>query len=122
MDNNQNLNDQELVRREKLEKYKAFHVDPFGKAYKVTHSSEEIRTLFAKKSPASLERNKPYVQVAGRIKALRRMGKASFMNIQDKTGNIQVYMGIDVVGKKAYELFKLADILEVKMTDLIDFD
>ena len=74
MDNNQNLNDQELVRREKLEKYKAFHVDPFGHAFKVTHSSEDIRKAFTKKSPASLERNKPYVTVAGRIKALRRMG------------------------------------------------
>ena len=114
MDNNmQNLNDQELVRREKLEKYKAFHVDPFGKAFKTTSNAEEIKKNFAKKSNASLERNKPYVTVAGRIKSIRRMGKASFMNIQDKTGNIQVYMGIDVVGKKNYELFKLADIGDI---------
>ena len=113
MDNNQNLNDQELVRREKLEKYKAFHVDPFGKAFKVTHSSAQIRELFTKKSDKYLEKNKPYVTIAGRIKAIRRMGKASFMNIQDKTGNMQVYMGIDVVGKKNYELFKLADIGDI---------
>ena len=113
MDNNQNLNDQELVRREKLKKYESFKVDPFGKAFKVTHSAKEIQSAFAKKSPTSLEKNKPYVTVAGRIKALRRMGKASFMNIQDKTGNIQVYMGIDVVGKKKYELFKLADIGDI---------
>ena len=113
MDNNQNLNDQELVRREKLAKYKDFHVDPFGKAFKVTHSSKDIKDAFSKKSPNSLEKNKPYVTVAGRIKAIRRMGKASFMNIQDKQGNIQVYMGIDVVGKKAYELFKLADIGDI---------
>ena len=73
MDNNQNLNDQEIVRREKLEKYKAFKVDPFGHAFKVTHSAKEIKELFSKKSPASLERNKPVVTVAGRIKALRRI-------------------------------------------------
>lgn len=114
MDNNQNLNDQELIRREKLEKYRStFKVDPFGKAFKRTSNSEEIKRLYTKKSNASLERNKPYVSVAGRIKALRKMGKASFMNIQDKYGNIQVYMGIDVVGKKAYELFKLADIGDI---------
>ena len=105
MDNNQNLNDQELVRREKLEKYKQFKVDPFGHSFKVTSSAQAIKDQFSKKSPNSLEKNKTYVTVAGRIKALRRMGKASFMNIQDKTGNIQVYMGIDVVGKKTYELF-----------------
>jgi len=110
---NQNLNDQELVRREKLKKYESFKVDPFGKAFKVTHLTSEVHSLFDKKSPNSLEKNKPYVTVAGRIKNLRRMGKASFMNIQDKSGNIQVYMGIDVVGKKAYELFKLADIGDI---------
>ena len=110
---NQNLNDQEIVRREKLEKYKAFKVDPFGKAYKVSHSVKQIRELFSKKSEVALERAKPYVQIAGRIMAIRRMGKASFINIQDRTGNIQIYMGIDVVGKKAYELFKLADIGDI---------
>ena len=113
MDNNQVLNDQELARREKLKKYSSFRVDPFGRSFKVTHSVKDVRAAYEKKSANSLERNKPYVTVAGRIKFLRKMGKASFMNIQDKTGNIQVYMGIDVVGKKAYELFKLADIGDI---------
>ncbi len=113
MDNQQNLNDQEIVRREKLEKYKSSHVDPYGKAFKVTSNTKEIKENFTKKSDKALERLKPYVTVAGRIKALRRMGKASFMNIQDKYGNVQVYMGIDVVGKKAYELFKMADIGDI---------
>ena len=114
MDNNQNLNDQEIVRREKLERYqKEFKIDPFGHAFKVTHHVSDIRKELTKKSDKALERLKPYVTVAGRIKAIRRMGKASFMNIQDKTGNIQVYMGIDVVGKKQYELFKLADIGDI---------
>ena len=81
MDNNQNLNDQELVRREKLEKYKAFHVDPFGKAFKVTHSVKTIRELYTKKSPYSLERLKPVVTVAGRIKTIRRMGKNNLLAI-----------------------------------------
>ena len=113
MDNPQNLNDQEVVRREKLEKYKDFNVNPYGKAFKTTSNTAEIRKLYTKKSDKALERLKPYVTVAGRIKAIRRMGKASFMNIQDKYGNVQVYMGIDVVGKKSYELFKLADIGDI---------
>ena len=113
MDNIQGLNDQELARREKLEKYSSFHVDPYGKAFKVTHLMKEVHSAFDKKSGNSLEKNKPYVTVAGRIKNLRRMGKASFMNLQDKSGNIQVYMGIDVVGKETDELFKLADIGDI---------
>ena len=64
----------------------------------MSHHSKDIKDAFSKKSDKYLEKNKPYVTVAGRIKAIRRMGKASFMNIQDKTGNIQVYIGIDVFG------------------------
>jgi len=113
MENNQNLNDQELIRREKLAKYAEKGLDPFGHAYKVSHSIEEIRALTNKKSAKSLDKMNLVVSVAGRIKFLRKMGKASFINIQDKTGHIQVYMGIDVVGKKNYELFKLADIGDI---------
>ena len=107
------LNDQEIARREKLSKYVERGVDPFGHAYKVTHHAQEIRDLVGKKSSKSLEKMKLFVSFAGRIMAIRRMGKASFMTLQDKTGNMQVYMGIDVVGKKSYELFKLADIGDI---------
>mgnify|MGYP003308501689 CR=1 FL=1 len=113
-ENVQNLNDQEQFRRDKLAKYRELGIDPFGQAYKVSHSVKEIRDICAKKkTAASLDKLNLQVSVAGRIKAIRKMGKASFMNIQDKTGNIQVYMGIDVVGKKNYELFKLADIGDI---------
>lgn len=106
---NKELNDQELARREKLTKYS----NPYGSKYNVTHHIDEIRLLCNKKSQKGLDRMKLFVSVAGRIKAIRKMGKASFINIQDKTGNIQVYMGIDVVGKKTYELFKMADIGDI---------
>ena len=107
------LNDQELARREKLPKYVEMGVDPFGKAYKVSHHVSDIRAICGKKSAKALERLNLVVSVAGRIKAIRKMGKASFINIQDKTGNIQSYIGIDVVGKKAYDLFRLADIGDI---------
>lgn len=114
MDNKVNeLNDQEIVRREKLEKYKAVGIDPYGKRFNVTHHSEDIRKIVGKKKSASVDKLNLIVSFAGRIMAIRRMGKASFMKLQDKTGFIQVYMGIDVVGKKAYELFKLADIGDI---------
>ena len=107
------LNDQEIVRREKLAKYKEMKIDPFGQAFKVTHHAKDIRDIVGKKSAKALEKMHLVVTVAGRIMAIRRMGKASFVNIQDKTGNIQSYIGIDAVGKKAYELFRLADIGDI---------
>ncbi len=116
MDNNINqnqLNDQEIARREKLAKYTEMGVDPFGQAYKVSHHASDIRRIVGKKSSKGLDKLNLHVSFAGRIMAIRRMGKASFMTLQDKTGFMQVYMGIDVVGKKAYNLFKLADIGDI---------
>jgi lysyl-tRNA synthetase class 2 len=116
MDNKQpqvELTDQEQFRREKLAKYKEMGVEPFGQAYKVTHHVSDIRALCEKKSDRALERMNLEVSVAGRIMAIRRMGKASFVNIQDKTGNIQSFVGINIIGEKAYNLFKLADIGDI---------
>ncbi len=113
MDNKVTLNDQEQARRDKLPKYKELGVDPFGKAYKVTHHVSDIRRLCNKKSAKSLDKMNLIVSVAGRLMSIRRMGKASFVNLQDKTGNIQAYIGIDVVGKKAYEVFRLADLGDI---------
>ncbi|MCD8203833.1 MAG: lysine--tRNA ligase [Coprobacillus sp.] len=109
----ENLNDQEIARREKLPKYEDFGVSPYGEAYKVTHHSEDIRKLAGNKTEEQLERLKLTVSVAGRIMAIRRMGKASFLTIQDLTGNIQGYISIDNVGEKSYSLFKLADIGDI---------
>ena len=107
------LNDQELVRLEKLKKYQELGIDPFGQKYKVSHSFSEIRELCKNKDADKLEKFDLHVSVAGRIKAIRRMGKASFMNIQDKTGNMQVYLALDGLGEKNYELFKMADIGDI---------
>lgn len=113
MENKELLNDQEIVRREKLAKYIELGIDPFGHAYKVSHHVSDIRELCNKKSPRAIEKMQLVVSVAGRIKAIRRMGKASFVNIEDKTGNIQGYVGINVIGAKAYDVFKLADIGDI---------
>ena len=107
------LNDQEIARREKLAKYAELGVDPYGQRYEVTHHAKEIRELCKDKTAEEIEALNLHVSVAGRIKFLRKMGKASFFNVLDKTGPIQVYIGIDVVGEKNYELFKLADVGDI---------
>ncbi len=108
-----NLTEQELVRRGKLEKYKELGIDPFGHAYNVTHHSDEVKKLGQGYSHEELEEKKIEVSVAGRIMFIRKMGKASFFSIQDKTGFIQIYIRKDIVGEDQYSLFKMADIGDI---------
>ncbi len=108
-----NLTEQELVRRGKLEKYKELGIDPFGHAYNTTHHSDEVKKLGQGYSHEELEEKKIEVSVAGRIMFIRKMGKASFFSIQDKAGFIQIYIRKDVVGEDQYNLFKMADIGDI---------
>lgn len=105
--------DQEQARRDKLAKYKELGVDPFGEKFERSDLIKSVRAKCEGKTNEELEAKPVYVTVAGRIMALRRMGKASFMNIKDVTGNIQVYVGIDVVGEETYTIFKLADVGDI---------
>ena len=107
------LNDQELARREKLNKLKELKVDPFGKAFKRTDTSLSCNLKIKNKSDKKLEKEPIRVAVAGRIMLLRKMGKASFINIQDREGRIQGYISIDTVGKKKYEVFKACDVGDI---------
>ena len=107
------LSEQELVRREKLEKLKELGVDPYGSKFERTDTTKSCREKVLNKTNEELNENHIYVKVAGRVMSIRRMGKASFLNIQDKYGRIQAYMGIDVVGEHAYEVFKLTDIGDI---------
>ena len=107
------LTDQERARRDKLARYKELGVDPYGHKFERSDSVKSVREKCAGKTAEELEAAQIYVTVAGRIMALRKMGKASFMNIKDVTGNIQCYVGIDVVGEEAYTLFKLADLGDI---------
>ena len=90
--------EQELVRREKLEKIKSLGIDPFGHKYEVTDFSLDIKDKYKGKSHEELESLNATVSVAGRIMFIRKMGKASFFSIKDKLGNIQIYISINVVG------------------------
>ncbi len=105
--------EQEIIRINKLEKYKELGIDPFGQAYEVKNKSAEIKKEYSGFSHEELEEKHITVQVAGRIMFIRKMGKASFFAIQDKSGYIQIYIRKDVVGDEMYDLFKLADIGDI---------
>jgi lysyl-tRNA synthetase class 2 len=107
------LNDQELARREKLDKLRALGVDPYGERFDRTDNSKTCKDKADGKSSEDLEKQEIHVKLAGRIMFLRKMGKASFFNIQDKEGKIQAYISIDTVGENQYQIFKLTDLGDI---------
>ena len=107
------LTDQELARREKLKKLEELGINPWGEAFERTDTSATCREKANGKTNEELEANPIHVTVAGRIMFLRKMGKASFVSIQDKFGKIQIYISIDSVGEETYNIFKICDIGDI---------
>ncbi len=107
---NDQLNDQEIVRRQKVEKLRELGIDPFGQAFDQTDWSLDIRNKIQGLTHEEVEALDLNVSIAGRIMFIRKMGKASFFTIQDLKGKQQVYISINDIGEDAYNLFKMADI------------
>ncbi len=105
--------EQELVRREKAEKIKEMGIDPFGHKFERTAFAKEIKDKYAEVSHDEFEKMNDTATVVGRIMFIRKMGKASFFSIKDKTGPIQIYISINDVGEDSYTLFKTADIGDI---------
>ncbi|MBP0969755.1 MAG: lysine--tRNA ligase, partial [Oscillospiraceae bacterium] len=105
-------NEQIAIRKEKLAAMRAEGNDPFLiTSYDVTDYAKDIIGSFSDDGPEVT------VSVAGRVMTRRIMGKASFFNLQDTTGTIQVYARRDDVGEDTYARFKkwdIGDILGVK--------
>ena len=99
------------LKRQRIEKLKNLRnsgVNPYAYAYDRTHLSNEIiEKLHAK------QKDVQEVSVAGRIMSMRRMGKASFAHVMDRTGRIQIYIKRDEVGADAYDTVKLLDIGDI---------
>ena len=100
------LNDQELVRREKLKKLADLGIDPYGSRFERTDSAESAKAKIEGLSDEEINENPQYVSVAGRIMFINRMGKASFIRIKDKTGMIQGYAAINILGEESYDIVK----------------
>ncbi len=107
------LTEQEINRRNKLEKYIERGIDPFGQAFDRTHYSSEIKEKVAGLTHEEVEQLHLEVSIAGRIMFIRKMGKASFFAIQDLKGKQQVYISINDVGEEIYSLFKMADVGDI---------
>lgn len=106
------LNDQMLVRREKMEAIREKGLDPFGTKFERTHLTNELVELFDKFSKEELEEKNVEVTIAGRVMTKRGKGKAGFAHIQDLGGQIQIYVRQDRVGDN-YEFFKSVDLGDI---------
>ena len=99
------INEQMQVRIDKMHKIEEHGWKPFGYRFLSTHRAADIAAQFDELSEKETE-----VKMAGRIMAIRGHGKTCFMDMQDKTGRIQVYVRKDVIGEENYALIKLMDI------------
>ncbi len=105
--------EQELVRREKLDFLREHHIDPFGHRFDVTSNSKEIKEKYGNYSAEELQEMNVSVVIAGRIMTKRGKGKAGFINVQDRYGQIQGYVKLDNVGEEAYAIFDKSDLGDI---------
>ncbi|CAH0320056.1 lysine--tRNA ligase [Priestia megaterium] len=104
------LNDQFLVRREKMSNLRDQGIDPFGQRFERTHTSQQLISEYDELTKEQLEENEVPVSLAGRIMTKRGKGKAGFAHVQDLTGQIQLYVRKDAIGEAQYEIFNSVDI------------
>ncbi len=113
MTNELELNDQLLVRREKLKKLMDDGLDPFGKRFERTYTAETMEAEFGELTKEQLEEETVEVTIAGRIMTKRGKGKAGFAHLQDLSGQVQIYVRKDAVGDEQYEVFNTIDIGDI---------
>ena len=113
MYNESNLTDQEIVRREKMNELREKGIDPFGSSFKRTTNSQKLREQYDNSSKEELHDLAKSAIIAGRIMTKRRKGRAGFMHIQDKFGQIQIYLREDMLGEEQYNLYRKCDLGDI---------
>src|SRR6267143_614815 len=102
--------DQYLQRQKKLAEIEARGHDAYPHKFDWTATPAELVEKYASADAAALEASKPPVRVAGRIVALRLHGKAGFAHISGSGQRLQIYVKLDIVGPRAFELFQMLDL------------
>lgn len=99
------ISEQMQVRLDKMHKIEEKGWLPFGRRFEWTHHAADVDAQFDALSEAEAK-----VRMSGRIMAIRGHGKTCFMDMQDKTGRLQVYVRKDAIGEENYTLIKMMDI------------
>ena len=98
------------LRREKLKQIEALGQRVYPTKYEFTHTIPAILAEYSQKSAEELENPRVEVRIAGRIMAIRLMGKAGFAHLQQGGQKLQIYVKKDAVGEKGFELYRLLDL------------
>lgn len=106
----QEMNDQLIVRRGKMAELQAAGMDPFGTRFERTTNSKELHELYNDKTKEELQEMKVIVTIAGRMMTKRGKGKVGFAHLQDREGQVQIYVRKDAIGDEEYALFEQADL------------
>jgi lysyl-tRNA synthetase class 2 len=102
--------DQFQQRQKKLEQIKALGCDVFPHEFRWTDTPAALAETYGKTPGAELEAQRRAVRVAGRIVSYRLMGKAGFAHLQGGGKRIQIYVKLDAVGERGFQLFQLLDL------------
>ena len=98
------------LRLDKLKQIEALGQRAYPTKYEFTHTIAQILAAYSESQAEQLESSRVNVRVAGRIMAIRLMGKAGFAHLQQDGQRLQIYVKKDAVGEKAFELYKLLDL------------
>lgn len=107
------INEQMRVRRDKLQTFREQGVDPFGRKFERTHSTESLVEQYDQFSKEQLEEKTDHVTIAGRMMTKRGKGKAGFAHVQDLSGQLQIYVRKDTIGDEAYDIFTTTDMGDI---------
>ncbi len=100
-------------KRKKLGELRAAGVDPFPHTFDRTHTSQDIRTLYAHLNTGEKSEEGKVFRVAGRVMSRRDMGKAAFFNIQDQAGVLQIYIRTNELQGDSVASFQLLDLGDI---------
>ena len=98
------------LRRDKLKQIEALGQESYPRKFESTHSIPEILSKYSDSNGEQLERERVNVRVAGRLMSIRGQGKAGFAHLQQAGKRLQIYVKLDFVGEKGFQLYKLLDL------------
>jgi lysyl-tRNA synthetase class 2 len=98
------------TRQKKAEALRALGVNPYGNGYTPRHLTSDLLARYGDQPPEEIAMEPGDWSLAGRVIAVRSFGKAAFLKLRDRAGDLQVWVKRDKVGEQAFEVFKLLDV------------
>ena len=110
MANQQSMNDQLRVRRQKVDELRDEGIAPFGHRFDRDSYNEDLHQKYEGLTKEELNDQGVTATIAGRMVAKRGKGKVGFADLQDRTGKMQLYVRKDILGEDNYHVFKRSDL------------